>query len=126
MNEVAHAGSGPQQPKPHAFFFDLAIYLSVMFLIRNVYVPELGFLANGLFWSLTTLAVAAWRMRARRVTWAELGLCMPPSFARAFVATLAVFGLAVGFVIVFNLIGDQLFPNLAPDQSTKDLYIRHA
>ena len=60
-----------------AFFVDLALYLSVMFLIREVYFPSFGFLANGLFWSLTTLGVATWRMRARGVTWVELGLCKP-------------------------------------------------
>lgn len=91
-----------------------------MFLIREVYVPEVGFLANGLFWSLTTLAVATWRMRARRVTWADLGLRAPESLKTTAIATVAVFALAVGFVIVFQIINDQMAFGLAPDRSEEN------
>ena len=77
--------SDSAQPEPasfrkvssRAFFVDLALYLPVMFLIREVYFQSLGFMVNGLFWAFTTLVVAAWRMRARGVTWAEIGLCKP-------------------------------------------------
>lgn len=88
-----------------------------MFLIRKVYVPEISFIANGLFWSLTTLAVAAWRMKARHVTWTDLGLCTPKSFKATLIATVAALGLAVGLVIVFQLVNDQLDLGLAPDRS---------
>ena len=40
------------------FFVDLFIYLSVMFLVRELYIPKVGFIANGLFWSFTTLIIA--------------------------------------------------------------------
>ena len=55
-------GSPPQNPgrsDPRGFFLDLVVYLSVMFLVREVYFEEFGFIANGLLWSLTTVAVAA-------------------------------------------------------------------
>ena len=73
------------QPEPasfrkvssRAFLVDLALYLPVMFLIREIYFQNLGFMVNGLFWSFTTLIVAAWRMRARGISWAEIGLCKP-------------------------------------------------
>ena len=51
------------------FLFDLIIYISVMFLVREIYIPKVGFIANGLFWSFTTLVVATWRMKVRNVTW---------------------------------------------------------
>lgn len=117
INETAHVTDDPRQPNSQAFLIDLAIYLSVMFLIRKVYVSEIGFLANGLFWSLTTLAVAAWRMKARNVTWADLGLRAPRSYKSTLIATAAVLGLAIGLVIVFQLVNEQLALGLAPDRS---------
>lgn len=48
-----------------------------MFLIREIYFPQAGFIANGLFWSFTSLVIAVWRMRARKVTWNDLGLRKP-------------------------------------------------
>jgi hypothetical protein len=73
--------------RPQAFFIDLVIYLSVMFLVREVYFPKIGFIANGLLWSLTTLAVATWRMRARGVSWKDLGLCKPRNYKVALIWT---------------------------------------
>ena len=48
-----------------------------MFAVREIYLPKIEFLANELFWSFTTLIVAIWRMRARKITWKELGLQKP-------------------------------------------------
>jgi len=31
------------------FLFDLVIYISIMFLVREIYIPKVGFIANGLF-----------------------------------------------------------------------------
>ena len=72
--------SDSAQPEPvsfrqvgsRAFLVDLALYLPVMFLVREIYFQSFGFMVNGLFWSFTTLVVAAWRMRARGVTWTEI------------------------------------------------------
>ena len=88
-----------------------------MFLIREVYLPEIGFLANGLLWSFTTLAVATWRMKVRGVSWTDLGLCNPKSYKGALIATVAILGLAVFSVVVFQMMKDQLAPGLAPDTS---------
>ena len=95
----------------------MALYLSVMFLIREVYFPEIGFIANGLFWSFTTLAVATWRMKVRGVSWTDLGLCTPKSYKGALIATVATLGLAVFSVVVFQMMKDQLVLGLAPDTS---------
>ena len=48
-----------------AFMVDLALYLSVVFSIREVYFPCLGFMAIGLLGSLNTLVVASWRMKGQ-------------------------------------------------------------
>ena len=102
-----------------AFFVDIAIYLSVVFLIREVYFQSLGFMVNGLFWSFTGLVVAAWRMKARGVTWAELGLCKPPQIKRAVTATIVILGMAIGSIIIFEILKDQLAWNLSPDTSNE-------
>jgi hypothetical protein len=107
------------EARPGAFFIDLAIYVSVMFLIRQVYFSSVGFIANGLFWSLTTLALATWRMRAKGVSWSDLGLRKPASVKTTVVATLSIFALAIGSIIVFQVLKDQFQPGLAADTSNE-------
>lgn len=102
-----------------AFFIDLVIYLSVIFLVREIYFQSLGFLANGLFWSFSGLAVASWRMRARGVTWAELGLCKPAHFKKLAIATAITLGMAIGSIIIFEILKDQFAWNLSPDTSNE-------
>jgi hypothetical protein len=102
-----------------AFFVDLAIYLSAIFLVREVYFQSLGFLANGLFWSFTGLAVAVWRMKARGVTWAELGLCKSVHFKKLVTVTAITLGMAIGSIIIFEILKDQFAWNLSPDTSNE-------
>ena len=102
---------------PGNFLVDLVLYVSLMFLIREVYFPSIGFIFNGLFWSLTTLGFATWRMRTRGISWADLGLRIPKNIKTTAVATLFVIGLAIGSVVVFQIIIEQLQPGIAPDTS---------
>ncbi len=102
-----------------AFLFDLALYLPVMFLIREVYFQSLGFMANGLFWSFTALVVASWRMKARGITWAELGLCKPANLKKVITATVFILGMAIGSIIIFEILKDQLVWDLSPDTSNE-------
>ena len=102
-----------------AYFVDLALYLSVMFAIREVYFSSLGFMANGLFWSLTTLVVATWRMKARGVTWSELGLCKPEDIKRVAMATVAILGMAITSIVIFEMLKDWLLWDLSPDTSNE-------
>jgi len=90
-----------------------------MFLIREVYFPRFGFMANGLFWSLTTLAVASWRMRARGVTWVELGLRRPENINRSLIASVFILVMAIVSIVIFNVLQDALAWNLAPDTSNE-------
>lgn len=99
---------------PRASFIDLALYISVMFLVRELYFSEIGFIANGLLWSLTTLAVATWRMRARALTWRDLGLCRPKNSIRHSYdlsersITVGLIGLAMG--VGYVVFGKNLWP----------------
>ncbi|WP_047419850.1 CPBP family intramembrane glutamic endopeptidase [Cellulophaga sp. Hel_I_12] len=91
-----------------AFLFDLIIYIAVMFLIRELYFPSVGFIINGLFWSLTTLVMATWRMKVRKVTWKDLGLRKPESFKKTVVVTIGIFVAIVVSIMAFEMIKDYL------------------
>jgi len=117
MTTTASPLQNPEYPRPQAFFVDLVIYLSAMFLVREVYFSEIGFIANGLLWSLTTLAVATWRMKARGVSWKDLGLCRPKSYKVALIATVSILGLAVFSIVLFQVMNNQLAFGVAPDTS---------
>ena len=116
------AQSGPaisRKVSSGAFFIDLAIYLPIIFLVREVYFQSLGFLANGLFWSFTGLAVAVWRMKARGVTWNELGLCKPAHLKKLVTGTAITLGMAIGSIVIFEILKDQFAWNLSPDTSNE-------
>ncbi|WP_395374596.1 CPBP family intramembrane glutamic endopeptidase [Marinicella sp. W31] len=113
-----HKSSGQNMPSknhtninPSAFFIDLILYLAVMFLIREVYFQDFHFIANGLFWSLSTLIVATWRMHARGISWKDLGLCKPEKYKTALIATAFIFIFTVISIIVFQAIMEQ-FPGV--------------
>ena len=101
------------------FLIDLVIYISVMFLVREIYIPKIGFLANGLFWSFTTLVVATWRMKVRNVTWKELGLCKPTSFWRTLGVSAIILATVVISMVAFEIIKDLLPFSIVPDTSTE-------
>lgn len=101
------------------FLIDLSIYISVMFLVREIYFPKVGFVANGLFWSFTTLAVATWRMKVRGVSWKDLGLSKPKNNGKTFGVSAIIFAAVMISIIAFELIKDQLPFSLASDTSSE-------
>jgi hypothetical protein len=99
------------------FLFDLIIYIAIMFLVREIYFPKLGFLANGLFWSFTTLGVAIWRMRIRAVTWKDLGLTKPENLGKTLgVSAIILVGVIIS-IMSFQILKDHLPFSLAADTS---------
>lgn len=90
------------------FLFDLIIYISVMFLIREIYFPSVGFIINGLLWSLTTLIIATWRMKVRNVSWKDLGLYKPESFKKTLFVTIGILIAIVLSIMAFEMIKDYL------------------
>ena len=101
------------------FLFDLVIYISVMFLVREIYIPKVGFIANGLFWSFTTLVVATWRMRVRNVTWKDLGLQKPKSLRKTIGVSALILVAVVISIMTFEIVKDNLPFSIAPDTSTE-------
>lgn len=107
------------QNNSKGFFWDLVIYIAVMFLVREIYFEDFNFIANGLFWSLTTLIVASWRIKARDVTWKELGLSKPENLKNTLLFTGYTLALAIGSIIIFEIIKDQIPLFLSPDTSNE-------
>lgn len=110
---------GPNTTHVKGFLLDLVIYLSVMFLIREVYIEQLGFIVNGLFWSLTTLLVATWRMRVRKVTWSDLGLRKPDNILKTIGISIGILVAVVLTIMVFEMVKDNLPFSVAPDTSSE-------
>lgn len=98
-------------------FVDLTIYLVVMFGVRELYLSSLSFIVNALLISFVTLLVASWRMKVRGVSWRALGLRKPDHVGKTMLATGAILAMAIGSIIVFQLIKDSFFPTLAEDVS---------
>jgi hypothetical protein len=101
------------------FLVDLIIYIAVMFLVREIYFPEIPFIANGLFWSFTTLAVATWRMKVRGISWTELGLRKPKNFGKTLGISAIILVAVVISIMTFEIIKDQLPFSIAPDTSSE-------
>ncbi len=102
------------------FLIDLAIYISVMFLVGEIYISQFGFIANGLFWSFTTLAVAIWRMKVRKVTWKELGLRKPKSLGKTLGVSIIILAAVIVSIIAFEIVKDILPFSIAPDTSSEN------
>ncbi|MEH6535554.1 MAG: CPBP family intramembrane glutamic endopeptidase [Psychroserpens sp.] len=99
----------PKQSINHkGILLDLTIYIAVMFLVREVYIPNLFSLLNGLLWTLTTLAVATWRMKARGYTWKDLGLRKPKSFKKTLLISILVVIVIAIAIITFNILQETL------------------
>jgi len=101
------------------FLVDVIIYISVMFLVREIYIPKVGFIANGLFWSLTTLIVASWRMKVRGVSWKDLGLKKPDNLGKTLGISAIIFVSVMLSIIIFEIIKDHLPFSLASDTSSE-------
>jgi hypothetical protein len=102
------------------FLIDLALYISVMFLIREVYFEQFDFIVNGLFWSITTLVLATWRMKARGYGWKDLGLMKPKNLWKTLGITAVIMIAIVGSIMVFEILKDQIPMNLKPDTSSEN------
>jgi len=105
------------QYSPKVILLDLVVYISVMFLIREVVISDVGFIANGLFHSLTTLVVATWILKSRAVTWNDLGLNRAQSFKKTILVTGFILLCTPLSIMLFQLVKDLLPIVLAPDTS---------
>ena len=101
------------------FLIDLIIYIAVMFLVRELYFPKVSFIVNGLFWSLTTLVVASWRMKVRGVSWKDLGLKKPNDLWKSLGVSIVIFVSIMISIIIFELIKDNLNLSVSSDNSAE-------
>ena len=115
--QTLSTGSELKQPPAYLFAVDLVIYISVMFLIREIYFSQFNFITNGLFWSCTTLITATILIRVRRVSWREIGMFKPKNYKQPLIATVFILVFTVVSIIVFQSIKDQMGLELAPDTS---------
>ena len=101
------------------FLIDLIIYIAVMFLVRELYFPKVSFIVNGLFWSLTTLVVATWRMKVRGVYWRDLGLKKPSNLWKSLGVSVIIFVSIIISIIIFELVKDNLNLAVSSDNSSE-------
>lgn len=104
---------------PKVLGLDLVIYISVMFLIREVYFAQFNFITNGLFWSLTTLVVATSFMRVRGISWQQIGLCRPSNYKNTLLSTVFIFAFTIISILIFQTFKEQLGLQIAPDMSNE-------
>ncbi|CAM1357811.1 CPBP family intramembrane glutamic endopeptidase [Tenacibaculum xiamenense] len=102
------------------FLFDIFLYLTIMFLVREIYLSQFPFIANGLMWSFSTLIIAKWRMKVRNITWSDLGLQKPKSLLKTLLITIGILISIPISIIVFEQVQDLLPFTLSPDTSSED------
>ncbi|MDQ7049601.1 MAG: CPBP family intramembrane metalloprotease [Enterobacterales bacterium] len=104
---------------PLAFLLDLIIYISIMFLIREVYFSQFNFITNGLFWSFSTLLTASILMRFRKISWKEIGLFKPKNYKKPLLATVFIFAFTLISILIFQTLKDQIGLQVVPDMSSE-------
>mgnify|MGYP007055490397 CR=1 FL=1 len=102
------------------FLFDIIIYLTVMFLIREVYFSQLPFIANGLLWSFSTFTIVIWRMKVRRITWKDIGFQKPENLLKTLIITIGILLTIPILIVSFHQLQELLPYNLVPDTSSQD------
>lgn len=100
------------------YLIDLIIYITVLFTVRQIYIPQLGYIASVILGSLIAFGVATWRMKSRNVSWKDLGLRKPKSYLKTILTAGLIVGSVIVFIISFEIIKDVFSLNLAPDTSS--------
>ena len=90
-----------------SYFFDLVIYIAIMFLIRETHIPNSHYLVTGFLYSGTTLIVATWQMRRRGVTWKSIGLEKPKNIPKTFLRAGLLFILIIATFLTVSFIQDS-------------------
>ncbi len=114
--------NSPSISKPtnyKGFLIDLFIYIAVMFLVREIWIPKVGFITNGLFWSFSTLIIATWRMRVKGVSWKDLGLKKPTNLWETLGVSVIIFVSIIVSIIIFEIVKDNFFLDITPDTSSE-------
>ena len=108
---------------PKDYSIDLIIYISVLFLAREIYIPQIGYIASVILGSVIAFIIASWRMKIRDVTWSDLGLHKPKNVWKTILTTGIIVGAVIGSIILLEIIKDILpmdFP--AESESNKNKF----
>ena len=115
MNPTRQTG----QLKPLNALIDLAIFLSVMFLVREIHIDSLSFWGYSLFKSFITVGVATLLLYYRNQSWKDLGLTKPDSFLKALgVAVAILVGTVISIMIFEMFLRDLLFTSTDSDSQS--------
>ncbi|MCW1953496.1 MAG: CPBP family intramembrane metalloprotease [Flavobacteriia bacterium] len=109
-----------QQTNYKRYLFDIILYLTVMFLIRELYFSQLPFIANGLIWSLSTLIIAIWRMKVRNIRWNDLGLRKPDNLLKTVLVTIGILMVIPMLIITFQEVQNLFSIHFPADTSSQD------
>ncbi|OEJ98659.1 hypothetical protein A8C32_05520 [Flavivirga aquatica] len=90
---------------------DLTIYISILFLARELYIEPLGLIASVLISSFIALLVATWRMKTRSITWKNLGLCKPKIWKRTLVIAVLIIITCILSIVLIEIL-KELFPDI--------------
>ncbi|AUP79173.1 CPBP family intramembrane glutamic endopeptidase [Flavivirga eckloniae] len=90
---------------------DLVIYITFLFLAREIYIQSIGLIASVLVGSFIALSVATWRMKTRHVDWKDLGLCKPKSWKRTIMIALLIIVVSITSIMIIEVLKD-IFPDL--------------
>ncbi len=92
-------------------FIDLIIFLSTMFLVREVYFDSLGFWGNALFKSLSTVGIATLLLYVRKQSWKDIGLTKPNNIGRFLVTIAITLTSTIVLIMVFQIFFADLMPS---------------
>ncbi|WP_272149255.1 CPBP family intramembrane glutamic endopeptidase [Tenacibaculum aiptasiae] len=90
-----------------SYLLDLIIYISIMFLIRETYIPNTHYLVTGFLYSGTTFIVATWQMHRRGVTWKSIGLKRPKNIPLTILKAGLLFLAIIATFIIFKFIQES-------------------
>ena len=96
--------------KPIQALLDLIIFLTVMYLVRTVYIDSIGFWGNALFRSVSTVGTATVLLYVRKQSWKNLGLTKPDNLWRMLIIAAITMGATVGTMIIFEVLKDIINP----------------
>ncbi|MEO1053786.1 MAG: CPBP family intramembrane glutamic endopeptidase [Bacteroidota bacterium] len=109
-----------REVRPLTALIDLVIFLSVMFLIREIRIDSLGFWGQTLFKSGTTVGVATLLLHYGKQSWKDLGLTKPNSYLKSLgVAAITLVGTVVSIMIFEIFLRDILFTRVDPVSETE-------
>lgn len=112
MNKINYLTSNSQKKsiRPLDALIDLILFLSVMFLVREIQIDSLGPWGYTLFKSFTTVGLATLLLYLRKQSWKDLGLTKPNHLLKSLgVAVIILVGTIVSILIFEAFLRDLIF-----------------